>query len=135
MTSAPPRTASPATAGSIDATPPSGGELGLVVGGAVGPGTDGAGAGVSGASVGGESVGPLEGWGDGASDGLTVEGGVSVGRAEWPGFGGVGGFGVTAGTTVVVKFAQRYSRGVRPDPWMFAASPRPTYRKCHGSKS
>jgi hypothetical protein len=83
-----------------------------------------------GAADAGESVGAIA-VGAAGTDGAGV--GVCPLGAGLRGGAFVGGGG--GGTTVVVKFAHRYSRGVSPEAWMSAARCRPTYRKCHGSKS
>lgn len=91
----------------------------------------------SGPEVGGWFVsgdaGTVDGGGDTGSDGNAGEVGFP-GTAEAAGLvlGGLDGLavalgpGVTAGTTVVVKFAQRYSRWVSPEARICAASSRPT---------
>src|SRR5690349_21270301 len=67
--------------------------------------------------------------GVGSADGSDV---APEGSAVGPADGGAvppdsfEGFGVTAGTTAVVKFAQRYWRVVSPDAWIAAAMSRPT---------
>lgn len=124
--------AAPTGATWASASPSSTAVGGGSVAGAVGGASLGA-AGVT-LAVAGGAVGAV-----GGAAGVSVGADVAVGRwltEGWGVFATPGfavGFGVTAGTTVVVKFAHRYWRSVRPEAWTVAASSRPRYRKCHGS--
>ena len=95
----------------------------------------GIGAAVSESGVGaGVLKGGSEGGGSdaGAAVGSAVSEGATVAVGAGDFTGALVGFGA-AGTTVVVKWAHRYSRGVSPDARIRVASSRPTYRKCQGS--
>jgi len=102
---------------------------GVAAGGSSGPG-------VGGWLLAGDD-GSIEGGGDPGGAGRDVGVVGEVGRpgaaeAGWLALGGLDGLGVrvgpgvTSGTTVVVKFAQRYSRWVSPEARICAASSRPT---------
>lgn len=117
---------------------------------------------VAGSIVAAAVDGPVPALGDGAHDWSEADGGASLAAAsdaagdplgtvlgppDGPGdrLGSTLGDGLREacglepgdadglGTTAVVKWAQRYCRGVSPEAWIFAASARPTYRKCHDS--
>src|SRR4051812_27265274 len=86
--------------------------------------------------------GDEEPWAEALSEGITEVAGEAVtemlgsalaplGAALWGKLGC--GAPLGPGTTAVVKWVQRYSRRVRPEAWIAAASSRPTKRKCQDS--